>query len=166
MIEVYSPLILKNNSSNACGRDREGAKCDQMLRAGLASHASATEGLDTPSSPPQCAACALSTSLARAYEGHISLAILANGHRPYNILINLFDTQCNLFIRVEVARHILVPRAVSPPSSRIYIHNRHIYIAVPTYRIQTQNQLFAHLYTQDVCIETLRRKNQFVSLNY
>lgn len=115
---------------------------------------------------PQCAACALRTSLARAYKGHISLAIFANGHRPYNILINLFDTQCNLFIRVEVARHILVPRAVSPPSSRIYIHNGHIYIAVPTYRIQTQNQLFAHLYTQDVCIETLRRKNQFVSLNY
>lgn len=98
--------------------------------------------------------------------GHISLAILTNGHRPYNILINLFDTQCNLFLRVEVARHTNIPRAAIVIVIVTHLHNRHIYIAVPTYRIQTQNQLFAHLYTQDVCIETLRCGNQFVSLNY
>lgn len=69
----------------------------------------------------QYATRAFRTSLARAYQGRISLAILTNGHRPYNILINLFDTQCNLFMRVEVARHTQVPRAESPPSSRIYI---------------------------------------------
>lgn len=121
MIEVYSPLILKNNSSNACGRDREGAKCDQMLRASLASHASATSGPRHVTSSPTVRYMCISHDLARAYKGHISLPILTNGHRPYNILINLFDTQCNLFICVEVARHTQFPRADSPRSSRIYI---------------------------------------------
>lgn len=126
--------------------------------------ASATNGPRHVTSSPAVHYSAFRTSLARACKGHISLAILTNGHRPYNILTNLFDTQCNLFIRVEVARH-------TSPEGRVtaivtHLHNRHIYIAVPTYRIQTQNQLFAHLYTQDVCIETLRRGNQFDSLNY
>lgn len=120
--------------------------------------------LDTPSSP-HSALRMHSARLLRAPTRGISLAILTKGHRPYNILINLFNTQCNLFIRVKVARH-------TSPEGRVtaivtHLHSRHIYIAVPTYRIQTQNQLFAHLYTQDVCIETLRlRENQFDSLNY
>lgn len=67
----------------------------------------------------QYATRAFRTLLARDYKGHISLTILTNGHCPYNIIINLFNTQCNLFKRVEVARHTQIPRAESPPSSRI-----------------------------------------------
>lgn len=55
-------------------------------------------------------------------QGVISLTTLTNGDRTYTIfLVNLFNTQCNMFLRVEVARHTRVPRAESPPSSRNYI---------------------------------------------